>query len=131
MHSMGFAHLDIKPANILRAECAQNAFKLADFGNVMCKDSIWEIIEGDRIYVSGELLAGDHANIHAADIFSLGITVLELVMRSPLPEDGPEYTALRHGDIPPQPREYSQSLWTLIKVCPFGRKQYARGTIGL
>lgn len=116
MHKMGFAHLDIKPANILRSSHAPDSFKLADFGNVMCTNSIWEIIEGDRVYVSGELLAGDHSNIYAADMFSLGITLLELALRSPLPEDGPQYASLRRGEIPPLPVEYSQSLWNLIKV---------------
>lgn len=38
------------------------------------------------------------------DIFSLGITVYELVLGEPLPANGPEWQAIRHGHLrlPPQ-----------------------------
>lgn len=113
---MDYAHLDVKPANILQAHGSVAAFKLGDLGNSVRVDGgPWQVDEGDRIYLPGELLAGDHSCLFAADIFSLGISVFELSTGSPLPEDGNEYAALRRGDVPIM-IGYSSALHGIVKV---------------
>ncbi len=62
--------------------------------------SSWDDEEGDSIYIARELLenkAGPHC-----DIFSAGVTFLELIQQAPAPKDGERWHALRDGvvDIP-------------------------------
>jgi serine/threonine protein kinase len=117
MHRMNFAHLDVKPANILQSKWSDRIFKLADYGNAVRTDGEWEVLEGDRAYLPLELLQGHCTDKRAADIFSLGISVLELAMGKPLPQDGDEYHILRSGKLPAL--SYSQQLCSCIKVlCP-------------
>ena len=115
LHSMGFAHLDVKPANILLARSAQRCFKLADFGGVARLDGAFAIEEGDRQYLPAELLAGSHNNLPAADIFSLGITLYELATKASLPHDGEHYARLRRGQVA-APSSCSAALGSLILV---------------
>lgn len=113
---MDFAHLDVKPANILQSRGHSSTFKLGDLGNaVRVNGGPQQVDEGDRIYLPGELLAGDHSSLFAADVFSLGISVFELSTGCPLPEDGNEYAALRQGDVPAMSR-YSSALHGIVKV---------------
>lgn len=117
MHAMDYAHLDVKPANILKARGCPSSFKLGDLGNaVRVNSGPWQVDEGDRIYLPGELLAGDHTMLFAADVFSLGISVFELSTGMPLPESGDEYAALRRGEVPIM-TGYSAALHGVVKVC--------------
>eukprot|EP00892_Ulva_mutabilis_P010712 jgi/Ulvmu1/8012/UM004_0248.1 len=115
MHAIDFAHLDVKPANILQTRGHPPTFKLGDLGNsVRVNGGPHQVDEGDRIYLPGELLAGDHSSLFAADVFSLGISMYELSTGNPLPEDGDEYVALRHGDVPYM-SGYSTALHGIVK----------------
>lgn len=61
--------------------------------------------EGDSRYMSMELLSGDHDDLTKSDIFSLGITFYELCLGGKeLPTNGPEWQALRSGNIPVMPK---------------------------
>ena len=123
LHMLDFVHLDIKPDNILIANCplraphvqATELFKLADFGKATKADGSWEFDEGDRRYCSAELIAGVHSNLRAADVFSLGATVFELASLSEMPHEGPLYDALRTGCVPDVPG-YSEAFQTLLKA---------------
>jgi mitosis inhibitor protein kinase SWE1 len=58
--------------------------------------------EGDREYLAPEVLRGEIDK--PADIFSLGLILLEIAANVKLPENGATWTALREGDfneIPP------------------------------
>jgi serine/threonine protein kinase len=111
---MNFAHLDVKPANILQSKWSDRIYKLADYGNAVRTDQEWEVLEGDRAYLPLELLQGTCSDKKAADIFSLGISVLELALGKPLPHDGDDYHALRAGNLPVL--SYSAQLCICIKV---------------
>lgn len=114
MHRLNFAHLDVKPANILQSLHNPRLFKLADYGNAVRTDGTWEVQDGDRAYLPLEMLQGHCPDKKAADIFSLGISVLELALGKPLPQDGDEYHILRTGKLPAL--SYSQQLCSCIKV---------------
>lgn len=77
LHSMEMLHLDVKPSNIYLALNGRSC-KLGDFGlavNLKKKTADWAD-EGDKNYMAPELLNGTPT--FAADLYSLGITVLEM-----------------------------------------------------
>jgi hypothetical protein len=119
IHSHSLLHLDIKPGTStvktsrLRVAvpyltlvssgnifiCATGKLKIGDLG-LCVRASSWDDEEGDRIYLARELLdskPGPHC-----DIFSAGVTFLELIQQSPAPKDGEKWHAVRDGivDIP-------------------------------
>ena len=72
--------MDIKPSNILIS--SSGTYKLSDFGNVCRADGSLELVEGDEIYMSREILQGVYksknpeiTNLRAADIFSFGLSM--------------------------------------------------------
>lgn len=78
MHSHGFAHLDIKPDNIL--ECQTGNYKICDFGNTTLLSAGEEdIAEGDRLYLPQDVWE-ENKKLDKIDMFSLGVTVYELAV---------------------------------------------------
>ena len=53
--------------------------------------------EGDKFYMAPEVLEGNYSK--AADIFSLGLIILELAADIELPSNGDSWQNLRHGDF--------------------------------
>ncbi|XP_060719792.1 membrane-associated tyrosine- and threonine-specific cdc2-inhibitory kinase [Tachysurus vachellii] len=110
LHSQGFAHLDLKPANVFLTHSGR--LKLGDFGllleleqgkekkQVMAegkKENAYAQ-EGDPRYMAPELLRGEYGS--AADIFSLGVTILELACSIEVPKGGEGWQQLRKGYLP-------------------------------
>ncbi|XP_068963380.1 membrane-associated tyrosine- and threonine-specific cdc2-inhibitory kinase [Petaurus breviceps papuanus] len=100
LHSHGLAHLDVKPANIFlgpRGRC-----KLGDFGLLVELGTAGpgEAQEGDPRYMAPELLQGCYGT--AADVFSLGLTILEVACNMELPRGGEGWQQLRRGYLPPE-----------------------------
>lgn len=90
-------------------------FKLGDFG-LVSKVSSHDVEEGDSRYMSVELLSGDHADLTKSDIFSLGISILEVCLGgSKLPSNGPQWQSLRSGRVAPLP-ETSDELHSIIQT---------------
>ncbi len=58
-------------------------------------------VEGDSIFMAPELLSGANSQkiSKAADVFSLGATLLEISVGINLPNGGPMWHSLREGDI--------------------------------
>ncbi|RZF33626.1 hypothetical protein LSTR_LSTR007004 [Laodelphax striatellus] len=98
IHANGFIHLDVKPANIMISR--DGTCKLGDFGLItnLRDRSTKNIDEGDSKYLAAEVLS--HRYTQAADIFSLGISVLELACDLVLPSNGDSWQLLRHDKIP-------------------------------
>lgn len=98
LHNHNLIHLDIKPDNIFVSE--DGICKLGDFGLVLdlFNSDMKDPIEGDPRYLAPELLQGIFTK--AADIFSLGITILELASDLDLPTGGETWHQLRQLKIP-------------------------------
>ncbi|KAG4071832.1 hypothetical protein HA402_005993 [Bradysia odoriphaga] len=99
LHDRDLIHLDIKLDNILVDE--DNVCKLSDFGLVTNekKPQRRDGNEGDSRYIAPELLDGNFSK--AADVFSLGVTMLELITNLELQANGPLWQELRQGVLPP------------------------------
>lgn len=105
LHDNRLCHLDIKPANIF---IGLDSFtcKLGDFGLVVSMDNGFrEATEGDACYIADEILKGRFSS--AADIFSLGISLLELACDLELPSGGESWHMLRRGCLP---RRFTEGL---------------------
>ncbi|XP_051272619.1 membrane-associated tyrosine- and threonine-specific cdc2-inhibitory kinase [Dicentrarchus labrax] len=119
LHSHGFVHLDLKPANVLMTESGR--LKLGDFGLLLeLKQTSAEPVEGkvkedaqegDPRYMAPELLRGEYGP--AADVFSLGISILELACNIEVPNGGEGWQQLRKGSLP---SEFTSGLSTELQT---------------
>ncbi|KAK1835978.1 mitosis inhibitor protein kinase [Podospora conica] len=96
IHDAGFAHFDLKPANIFITH--DGYLKIGDFGMATPLPASNDIDrEGDRGYLAPEILRGQYDK--PADIFALGLIILEAALNSTLPGSGDDWQLLRNGDI--------------------------------
>ncbi|KAI6822611.1 kinase-like protein [Hortaea werneckii] len=96
IHDANFIHLDLKPANVFIDW--EGVLKIGDFGMA----SAWPAPpgldgEGDREYIGPEVLCGKFDK--PADIFALGMIVLETAGNIVLPDNGASWQRLRKGDL--------------------------------
>ncbi|XP_072523603.1 membrane-associated tyrosine- and threonine-specific cdc2-inhibitory kinase [Salminus brasiliensis] len=115
LHSQGFAHMDLKPANVFLTRSGR--LKLGDFGLLLelpresedgetagenstekKKREKDDAQEGDPRYMAPELLRGEYGA--AADVFSLGVSILELSCNIEVPKGGEGWQQLRKGCLP-------------------------------
>ena len=101
IHGCQVLHLDVKPANVLLTQ--DYRIKLADFGLATMVQDINAMTydldrEGDRAYLSPEIL---QQNVYStgADVYSLGLIILEMSGNVVLPGEGDAWRRLREGDI--------------------------------
>ncbi|CAJ0598532.1 unnamed protein product [Cylicocyclus nassatus] len=116
MHATGMLHMDVKPSNIFISD--DSTCKLGDFGLAfdMNKTSRDTAEEGDKYYMAPEIL-NDSAT-PAADVYSLGVTLLELATDVDLHEESHrirngELNDLHFGEISDELRRMILSL-----LCP-------------
>ncbi|KDQ57786.1 hypothetical protein JAAARDRAFT_47622 [Jaapia argillacea MUCL 33604] len=117
IHDHNVIHLDLKPANIFVT--ADGRFRIGDFGMA----SIWPRPdrgrlggferEGDKLYLAPEVLQGNYGK--AADIFSLGMTMLETASNIVVPDQGESWHRLRREDFAQVDLEDSPELFDLLK----------------
>ncbi|EKG17785.1 hypothetical protein MPH_04964 [Macrophomina phaseolina MS6] len=96
IHDSGFIHLDLKPANVFIDW--EGVLKIGDFGLA----STWPAPrgidgEGDREYIGPEILRGQFDK--PADIFALGMIMVEIAGNIILPDNGASWQRLRNGDL--------------------------------
>ena len=96
IHDAGFIHLDLKPANVLIS--FEGVLKIGDFGMATRWPARAGIEgEGDREYIGPEILMGRYDK--PADIFALGLIMLETAANVELPDNGTSWQKLRNGDM--------------------------------
>jgi serine/threonine protein kinase len=78
LHSHDVVHRDIKPANLLLDESGR--CKLTDFGTADRFTTMKTDIKGTPMYMSPEALQGK--TVKASDIWSFGLTIMELLTGS-------------------------------------------------
>lgn len=98
LHGHDLIHLDIKPENVFMSN---GVCKLGDFGlmiDLNAPDESSNAIEGDPKYMARELMAGKFSK--SADMFSLGVSMLEICFDIDLPSGGDDWHNLRNDLIP-------------------------------
>lgn len=104
LHSHQLCHFDIKPPNIFVS--GDGSCKLGDFGLCISLDQgTGNAMEGDAKYMARELMSRQFSK--AADIFSLGISMLEIACDLELPSGGHNWHWLRDGVLP---HEFTKDL---------------------
>jgi serine/threonine protein kinase len=104
VHSRGVVHRDVKPANILLSEAGA---KLADFGIARIVDGVRHtgtgLTVGTAPYLAPEQVTGEPV-ASAADVYALGLVLLECLTGQREFTGGPVETALarlhRQPDVP-------------------------------
>ncbi|EPY49571.1 WEE protein kinase Mik1 [Schizosaccharomyces cryophilus OY26] len=102
LHKLGVVHLDVKPSNVLITR--EGNLKISDFGlsSSLPVSSLTDL-EGDRMYIAPEVLMM-HAYDKPADIFSLGLSMIEAATNVVLPDNGVEWQRLRSADFSDLPK---------------------------
>ncbi|KAG0451219.1 hypothetical protein HPP92_026337 [Vanilla planifolia] len=120
LHERNVVHRDIKCANILVH--ANGSVKLADFGlaKEISRFNDLKSCKGSVYWMAPEVIHPKKTYGRAADIWSLGCTVLEMLTRQiPFPNVEWQHAFYRigRGDQPPVPHHLSKDAQDFIKLC--------------
>lgn len=97
IHACNILHLDLKPANIFIT--FEGSLKIGDFGMASKYPTPLSFErEGDREYIAPEIISQQKYD-KPADIFSLGLIMVEIAANIILPDNGVPWQKLRSGDL--------------------------------
>jgi serine/threonine protein kinase len=118
-HGLGIVHRDIKPANIMITK--ENSIKITDFGIAKVlqspESSKWQTsVIGTPLYMAPEQIIAERIDART-DIYSLGITLYEIVSGSPpFYKGNVEYHHV-HTLPEPLPESVAPLLRKIIMTC--------------
>ncbi|KAF8594712.1 kinase-like protein [Ceratobasidium sp. AG-I] len=132
LHSTGTVHGDLKGLNVLVAE--DGTPQLTDFGNVLLEHySLQFTTTGPKSnhstrWTAPELLLGTGIYSTKADVYALGMTILETITNKPPYAGKPEPTVMGlvmfQKELPPRPldlipkgSEHGDALWATLTQC--------------
>ena len=115
-HSVGVVHRDIKPSNIMLTPTG--VIKVTDFGLAKLHQqnveaTVTQGIAGTLSYMSPEQVKGQRDLDHRSDLYSLGMTMYEMLAGEvPLDKSQGEFAVLKSivEDVPPPPSKYVPTL---------------------
>jgi serine/threonine protein kinase len=128
IHKIGYIHLDIKPKNFLVNEYGK--ILLSDFCLTQPENNqnySSDENEGDSIYLSPEFF--NNKNItHKSDIYSLGLSILEILSQIKLPKNGNVWQRIRNYGIPDEflnkiPEEFNHLIINMTNINPSNRRE--------
>ncbi|KAF8602916.1 kinase-like protein [Ceratobasidium sp. AG-I] len=125
LHSIDVVHGDIKGANILVSEHGQA--KLSDFGNSLLKYHTLQFSGASQMpsfslrWAAPELIEGSTKSSKEADVYALGMTILE-AFSGDVPYVGKSdyvvmYSVAFKNELPTQPNNTMEPLWPLVLSC--------------
>jgi len=134
LHGRGFAHLDMRPENILVG--SDGCYKIAGLALAVAFDTTGPADNtastvaiaspaGDRRYLAQEAVQGGNVRpeqLPKLDVFSLGLICYEIAtLPKALPADGPEWYNLREGHLnlrPPLPNHLTALVHRMVHTSP-------------
>lgn len=115
MHAAGYVHGDVKPENIHLGPGPSATLLDLGFAHRPGEDAGLlgsGFVLGTANYVAPELCDQPETDGPAADVFSLGVTLFELLTGAlPYPDGGVEETMVRHRDSDPESLRRWQGGW--------------------
>ncbi len=126
IHAHGLVHLDVKPANLLVAGAQHPDARIIDFGLLRRLGSRIHGATGTPAYAAPEVLAGEGRIDGRADLFSLGVVLLEALTGERIAADGsaalllerPAWIAARLAGLDGVPAELRRLLEALVAHAP-------------
>lgn len=97
VNNLKYLHMDVKPTNFFVT--SQGVVKLGDF-DLTRKNSTFSSVEfeaGDSTYISPEALKANNFTEldRSCDVFSLGLSIIEVLLKIELPPNGPLWANIR------------------------------------
>lgn len=117
-HVRGVVHRDVKPANVV-VETALGQARLGDFGIARIVDTAEHrtVLLGTPLYMAPEIIAGEEPT-GAADVYSLGHLLYELLCGVPAFDGKPAQAALLAAHLsedPGRPDGVPYRVWALLQ----------------
>lgn len=127
LHESGYIHLDIKSTNFFVGD--KGILKLGDFNLTRKKNKFNDdYFEGDSTYMAPEILEATKIKDlnEKCDIFSLGLTIIEILFKVELPQNGVLWRQIRsenftipndflsNSNLKDIPKEFFELIYAMI-----------------